>query len=233
MPASARPLTLLIPFVASLAAGCADRPPPVNRAALVPFKGARIAVTEHETPAFAANRSSSLLGSAPPPAVAAANGAALIRENHVEDPAHRIRDTLLDRLRTKLGLVPVAGIVKADSHDPQRGAPAGADLLLDVQTTHWDFRFLPRNLQHYQVTYATLVRIIDVRRSKVLMAFTCQRESSLDRPPTHEELVANQAARLKLELASSADRCASALWPLLYEGKMASAEETPVFKAEG
>jgi hypothetical protein len=232
-----RPLILLLPIVAGLA-GCADRPLPPGRAALLPFKGARIAIMERDTPAFAANRTASLLlGSAPPPAVAAAAGSALIRDNHVEDPAHRIRETLLGHLRQKLGLVPVAGPGKAegDRGDPHQGdrAPAGADLLLDVQTTRWDYRFLPRNWLHYKVTYAAIVRIIDVRRSKVLMAFTCERQSPLERAPTHDELLANQAARLKQELASSAERCATALRPLLYPGKVASAGDVAGWKAEG
>lgn len=83
-----------------------------------------------------------------------------------------------------------------------------ADVLLDVQTINWSFVYFPTDWNSYRVIYSAKIRVIDVKKSKLLAEGFCSRiPENSETAPSHDELLADQAARLKQELRIGADHC--------------------------
>ena len=154
-------------------------------------------------------------------------GAELVAQNQIEDPAPRLAQDLLKAAQDRQGLVaagippvPVHGaewamqagepvevqLVAAKAEDLTRAA-AGADLLLDVVASGMIAYRFP-NLHRYDVRTRISARIIDVGTGRTLVQRNCERSSHEDpNPPSYDELVAQEAARLKAMLAAQRAAC--------------------------
>jgi hypothetical protein len=117
-------------------------------------------------------------------------------------------------LEDKYGLVTATGTAPlADSTDTRKLASlySAGDFVLDVQTVNWSFVYRP-SLTHYRVLYSVKVRLIETHEAKLLAEAFCYRKDDDDKnPPTHEELLADQAALLKTRLHDHAAECAGEL----------------------
>lgn len=145
-------------------------------------------------------------------------GNEIIRKNDVQDPAIGIRDTLLADFAARQGLkvVPANGdsLVPAMATDVKRiiKANPGADLLLDVQTVNWSFAYFPTDWNSYRVIYSVKVRLIDAKVGKTIAEGFCQRfpEKTAD-APSRDQLLADNAARLKETLNVHGGQCLAEL----------------------
>lgn len=73
----------------------------------------------------------------------------------------------------------------------------------------WSYGYFPTNWGKYRVIYSVRAKLVDVDRGAVLAEAFCSRLPELDATaPSHDELLANEAARLKQELAKAASECA-------------------------
>jgi hypothetical protein len=108
-------------------------------------------------------------------------------------------------------VVPADGVLARSTNPAELARQySGADLLLDVQTVNWGFAYFPTDWNNYRVIYSAKARLIDTKTRKVLAEGFCSRvPEKTDDAPSHEELLANQAARLKQELEAAADHCIS------------------------
>lgn len=142
---------------------------------------------------------------------AISEGNKLVLENNVADPAGKIAAKLSEALGEKYGVrsIPthisvenerLEGIIAASSN--------GAKYIVDVQTTGWAMNYFPTDWTHYRVIYSAKARIIDVATKTVVAEGICSRfpESNLN-APTYNELVSNEAARLKQELSIATEEC--------------------------
>lgn len=141
-----------------------------------------------------------------------AAGNRIVRDNEVEDPAVYISAELSRKLAEKLALESHAAAGKT-AHSDDVGALAAlyandADLLLDVRTINWSFVYFPTDWNSYRVIYSAKLRLIDTHSKKVVAEGFCARvpEKSAD-APSHDQLLADRAARLKQELRIAADEC--------------------------
>lgn len=182
----------------------------VDLADLERSKANKITVTRHELPTFvattAANASFGLIGVA----VAVSAGNAIVRENHVEDPADHISLHLAQALSTQLEVPVVQGrSIKptANAAEIAKMFPDGG-LVLDVQTTNWSSVYFPTDWNNYRVIYVAKLQLFDTAKKSKVAEGLCARipEYSAD-APSYKQLLANQAADLKMRLRRSADGC--------------------------
>ena len=177
-------------------------------------RGRTLAITKRAKPDFgAATAGKAMFGVIGAVAMTSA-GNKIVADNLIEDPATIIADQLSEELRVKYELVAAEDqSVLVDTTDTQQLANlyANADLVLDVRTVAWEFLYRP-NLTHYRVIYSVKVRLIDTHRRMTLAEAFCVRKDDDDKnPPTRDELLADQAALLKIRLRDDAGACASEL----------------------
>ncbi len=186
---------------------------PIQQERMANLKGSTITVTTREKPSFGATTagkaSFGLLGAA---AMISA-GNEIVKKNAVEDPAGSIARELANSFATAnaMTVVPTEGVLAKGTNPAELARQySGADLLLDVQTVNWGFAYFPTDWNNYRVIYSAKARLIDTKTRKVLAEGFCSRvPDKTDDAPSHEELLANQAARLKQELQVAADHCIS------------------------
>lgn len=177
-------------------AGCVStKIVPLQQARMASLQGKTLTVAKRDKPSFGAMTAGKaalgLIGAA----AMIAKGNSIVQENNVEDPAGYIATELANDLATAhfMTVVPAEG---------------GADILLDVRTVNWSFVYFPTDWNSYRVIYSTKLKLTDTKSRKVLAEGFCARiPEKSDGAPGYEELMADQAARLKEELKAGADQC--------------------------
>lgn len=142
-------------------------------------------------------------------------GNGIIARNGVSDPAEAIAIGLATALEISHGTALISPPVSVGTNDAIEIAAAingAAQYVVDVKTTSWGFVHLMTNWSRYQVIYAAKARLIDTRTKAVVAEGDCDinPESSAG-APTYDELLANQAARLKSDLEAVARQCVQEL----------------------
>lgn len=174
-------------------------------------KGREVATAKREKPNFFAFTSGK--GAFGPLGVLAAfpAGNEIVVKNNVEDPAVYIGEKLSTELSTKYGTKVSSKSVTVTNDDVQAISKnnAGVDLLLDVSTIGWGFAYFANFTGKYRVTYGARLRLIDTKSGKILAEDRCSRGNQDQTPtsPSYDELLANNAERLKKELREAADFC--------------------------
>ena len=206
-------LAVLVVGVVSLAGCVSTKNVPLRQERLASLNGGTITVTTREKPSFTATTagkaSFGLIGAAA--MVSAGNN--IVQKNAIEDPAGAIARELAEGFASANGLtvVPASGGIARSANPAELSRQyTGADLLLDVQTTNWGFAYFPTDWNNYRVIYHAKERLIDTKTRKTLAEGFCSRiPEKSDDAPSHDELLADQAARLKQELDAAADYCVS------------------------
>ncbi len=139
-----------------------------------------------------------------------AEGAELIRKNGVTDPAQGMaldlaRD-LAQRRGARLSEQPLA-VGKADKVADVATAAAGARYVVKVDTTGWGHIYQPLHWDHYTVSYAAQLQIIDATARTVVAKDKCGWGSPKADAPTREDLLRDDAAQLKAMIATAAQLC--------------------------
>ncbi|MBB3857141.1 hypothetical protein FHY29_002514 [Xanthomonas arboricola] len=170
----------------------------------------KITITRHEMPTFVANTAGKVTFGLIGVAAAVSAGNAIVRDNHVEDPADYISLQLAQKLSTQLALPVEQGrSIKPTSSATEMAKmfPAGG-LVLDVQTTNWSSMYFPTDWNNYRVIYVAKLQLFDTAKKSKVAEGLCVRvpEYTAD-APSYQQLLANQAADLKMRLRRSADGC--------------------------
>lgn len=142
--------------------------------------------------------------------MAKSEGDYIIKANLITDPAIKIREQLKIALEQKYGTKNSTTTISTNTVDIQQicAANPNADLILDVRTERWLFVYLPMNWSRYRVIYSASLRLIDNRLKTVIAEGTSVSVSDKTQDaPTKEELLANKAERLKLELVKATEFC--------------------------
>jgi hypothetical protein len=184
---------------------------PLQQGGVAALKGTRLTITQRPKPAFTAGTAGkAMFGMIGATAMIVA-GNHIIEKNAVEDPAVYIANTLAADLATEhaMTIVPAPGVVAARGHASELSRLyTGADVVLDVETVNWSFVYFPSDFNNYRVIYSAKLRLIDTKKRKVLAEGFCARvPEKSDSAPSYDELLADQAARLKQELKAGADHC--------------------------
>lgn len=146
-------------------------------------------------------------------AAAAADGDTLVAQAGIEDPAAMIEDAIARHLRSQHGTTNGRPLM-FDDDKPGDLAAWGRqnnvrDLIIDVETNGWGFNYQGFNFSSYTVGYSAYFKLIDPSTGEVLAQHFCS-GGSHDEPegaPSHDELVANNAALIKTLLNERAQAC--------------------------
>jgi len=135
-------------------------------------------------------------------------GAKLRADNAIEDSALRVARNLFRAAQQQYGVIAAADVVAPRLANPKdlTRAAQGVDLVLDVSATSSIVKkpFSSR----YWVNTNMFGRVIDVQTGKVFGDTLCQMARGGDPDAvTYDELIADDAARLKAILAREADAC--------------------------
>ncbi len=148
-------------------------------------------------------------------AVAAfSEGDTLVVQEGIENPATMIEDAIAGHLRSRYGAAANGRPVSFDDEKPDDLAAWARqnnvrDLIVDVETNGWGFNYQGFNFSSYTVGYSALFRLIDSSSGEVLAQHFCTGGSHEDAEgaPSHEDLLANDAALVKSLLAERAQAC--------------------------
>jgi hypothetical protein len=211
---NAKIIVLTVGCLLSLGACVSTRTTGVSDDSASAMHGKSIAISQRTKPDFSAMTAGKAMFGVLGATAMISAGNKIVVDNNIEDPASFVADQLRHALENKYGLVTAAGTAPlADSMDTRKLASlySAGDFVLDVQTVNWSFQYRP-NLTHYRVMYSVKVRLIDTHGAKLLAEAFCYRKDDDDKnPPTHEELLADQAALLKTRLHDHAAQCAGEL----------------------
>lgn len=194
--------------------GCVNtRKIPIDDAKVQLKKPETILISQRNKPIFAANSaikdSLGLLGAL----ASAADGNSIVLKNKVEDPASSIGSELMKGLSNKYNIDVIKSEVYVDSQDMSDlvAAYPDTDWILDIETVNWGFSSFPSFLSQtsvYRVTYGAKLRLIDTRDKTLVAEGFCSSVPKLSGlAPTYNELLANNAERLKSELNFAAYNC--------------------------
>ena len=138
-------------------------------------------------------------------------GNRIVRENEIEDPANYISQQLLSALSDTYQMTPIDTVspeLESEEVDDISRVFEAADYVLDVRTINWSFWYFPSDWNNYRVMYSSKLRLIDTKKSVAIAEGFCSRFPEEDEDaPSYDELLFNNARRLKDELKISADYC--------------------------
>lgn len=170
-----------------------------------------VSLTTRNKPDFSAMTAGKAMFALIGAAAMIAAGNEIVQENDIDDPAHYIQKQLAQELKLAYGfnidqaqptLVNTTNGKKIASQFPE------SDLVLDVQTINWSFGYFPTDWDNYRVMYSAKVRLIETKTQNVIAEGFCYRVPEEDETaPSHDELLSNNAARIKQELKIAADQC--------------------------
>jgi hypothetical protein len=170
-----------------------------------------VALTTREKPSFSAMTAGKAMFALVGAAAMIAAGNEIVEDNNIEDPANYIRSEIAKELSKNYGF-------KINETDPKSVKTSKAseiakdfpesDLVLDVETINWSFAYFPTDWDNYRVIYSAKIRLIDTKSKSIVAEGFCSRVPEEEKTaPSHEELLANKAERLKQELKIAANTC--------------------------
>lgn len=193
-------------------AGCVStKSVQVKEKDLASLQGGTVTTSAREKPGFAAVTAGKAMFGAIGGAAMVVAGNKIVEENSVEDPAKYIAQELGKGFAdaNAMSLVASDGVVTSGTKPAELAKQhSNADVLLDVQTVNWSFGYFPTDWNSYRVMYSAKLRLVDTKEKKLLAEGFCSRvPDKTANAPSHEQLLADHAARLKSELAIAADHC--------------------------
>ncbi|WP_346837588.1 hypothetical protein [Microbulbifer sp. SAOS-129_SWC] len=195
------------------AVGCAGvQNSPISDTAVPMIEGRQLSGVSREKPSFIATTPGKSMFGVIGVAAMVSAGNKIVKENNIEDPAVRIYNRLAEAMADKYSVVPLDDnsiVAKGDDLKEVTSQVKDARLLLDVQTLGWKFANFPMSFSKYQVGYGVKMRLIDTSTNEVLAEASCGRATPEEDEgaPTYDELMADNAERLKQALQANADYC--------------------------
>ena len=200
-------------LAASLSA-CASVPETVTLADPVAFKaetGAVAAVTEAKSRSFMNNQSSKAAFGALGGIANAAKANKVLDEYGLEDPAPEMETKLQAYLAEQTGLTASDAALDytAEKKKPKTLTFGDADYYVDATTLLYGVNYFPTNWTNYQTYYTGDVRLFDGETGEIVAHNVCTYKypETAKESPKYDELMDNDAALLKANVALLADRC--------------------------
>lgn len=204
---------VLAATVLSLAGCTTIRNQPIDQKASEAIKGQTVTYAKRDAkPDFVAMTAGKAAFALVGAALMISEGNQIISSNDVPDPAVSIASELAQALEgTHQVKVMSAVTVNGDAADLS-ASTAGAKYVIDVETINWLFAYFPTDWTHYRVLYTGKARLIDTSTKQVVAEGACSRNpEQAAGAPTYDELLADNAKRLKSELATAASECVALL----------------------
>lgn len=108
-------------------------------------------------------------------------------------------------------VAPARPVAPTAAVEPGNPAASSSDLTLFVQTVNWEYRPFRGQRDQFYVIYSARVDLVDNRSGRLVARDRCEVTPTIDARLTEAELLADEARRLRAELAASSRLCLSAL----------------------
>ena len=195
-----------------LVTGCVStRTAQIDNATATALRGKVVALTDRPRAGFVAMTPGKAMFAMIGAAAMIQAGQTIVRENEIPDAAPIVDNALLLAAQKHYGAVrATTAPVQIDTTDVNKLADAakGADILFDVQGVGAQFRYQPLHIGKYIVDSSYKFRIVDVHARKLIAEGFCAQSTKDDpTPPSHDELLADKAARLKAILKTQHEQC--------------------------
>jgi hypothetical protein len=202
---------LVLVCAVAATAGCVSvQHLPMDAASADSMKGKEMVLAERPRPDFAAMTPTKAMFGAIGGAAMVGEGNDIVKANAVQDPAIYIGESLAEALGTRYSIrrSPKGVPVVTDETADLAKVGAASDLALDVRTINWSMAYYPTSWGKYRVIYSARLRLLDTKSGKVLAEGGCARvPDEIATAPSYDELLANNAERLKQELRTAAEFC--------------------------
>jgi hypothetical protein len=156
----------------------------------------------------------------------ASEGARVMREDNIIDPAIAMSAAFEKDLQSTLGMQKVDGprpytgpgsdtFVKVSAQDLLKFYPQG-DYVLDVDTAQWWLMY--NMIDGYHVIYQSYSRLLDRKTGQPVASHACTFDSNKlqSDQPSYDEMLADHSALLKSFLGKAADKCTSEFLDILH-----------------
>ena len=178
-----------------LLAGCATaNRQPIEAKAGAALQGQTLASTKRPAASFSAMTPTKAALGVFGVAAMYSEGAGIVNNNQVDDPAGAVGAALAKALAAQRGarLADAALAVDGDDAAQIAGAAQGkARYLIDASTANWALQYFPTDWTHFQVTYSAKARLIDVDSKAVLAEGHCAApQADSKNAPTYDEMLA-------------------------------------------
>lgn len=206
-----RKITLIF-AVAITMSGCASlNNKTMDTKSVADIKGETVTFTSRKRPDFSAMTAGKAVFGLLGAAAMISEGNSIIAGNNISDPADVIAEGIAKELESAYGtrlVTPPAAVSDEDAGRVAASVKSASRFVIDVQTINWMFGYFPTDWTHYRVMYTGKARLIDVQTKAVVAEGFCKHiPDSNANAPTYDELLANEAARLKGELSTLAKEC--------------------------
>lgn len=205
--------TFVLIGAAAATAGCVSvQQIPMSASSVDAIRGKEVMLAERPRPDFDAMTADKAMFGAIGGAAMTSAGNDIVKRNGIQDPALYIGDVLAAELGTRYSIrrSPKGAPIATDDAADLAKSASGSDLALDVRTINWMFAYFPTSWTRYRVIYNARLRLIDTKSGRVIAEGGCSRiPDQTPAAPTYEQLLANNAERLKHELKAAADFCVS------------------------
>jgi len=163
------------------------------------FTKKRVAVETGGMPDFRAKEPTEgmMVGGMAGQIAAASFGNEIVENNAVPNPSQQVGDAIIASLAGR-GMRPA----------PNRLA---ADLVIEIVTYKWTIATFAQDPSRYYIVFSSVARMKDSSSEEVLGQTSCKNvvtDSQAGTAPTYEEMMANGAARLKIEMLEVTKKCA-------------------------
>jgi len=163
------------------------------------FTKKRVAVETGGMPDFRAKEPTEgmMVGGMAGQIAAAGIGNEIVENNAVPNPAQQVGDAIIASLAGR-GMSPA----------PNRLA---ADLLVEITTYKWTIATFAQDPNRYYIVFSSIARMKDAQTEEVLGQTSCKNvvtDTQASAAPTYQEMMANGAARLKIEMLEITKKCA-------------------------
>ena len=142
---------------------------------------------------------------------ASISGNKIVKDYHLVDPSVRLGNKLAIALSEKYQLTTktVMRPVNVSGWGQLPAVAQDVDLLLSVRTSYWGVGYFPTNWARYKFHHHVEVNLTDRRNNSVLAQGDCLSDATgVDKsPPSYDQLLADDAAELKRQIADAVDMC--------------------------
>lgn len=209
-------LIVLGTMIATAISGCASfNQQGMNAKAAPEIKGQTVTSTTREKPDFAAMTPGKATFAVIGAVAMISEGNSIISTHNVADPADEIAIGLATELKKAYGMRLVTPPIKVGADDPAQIASSSKDAVryvIDAKTINWSIGYFPTDWTHYRTIYTAKARLINLQTKDVVAEGFCKHipESNVN-APTYDELIGNQASRLKSHLNTIAQECINSM----------------------
>lgn len=203
-----RRVGLCVALVTISVVGCSPAFLSLNQTTLRESQPRSVLVVQAPSPPLTALRADSVRVGLAGDAVLNAIDAAPFRATHAQDPVESIRTRVALRFAARLAVKLVYAphqLFDERGYLDRSAAKALADLRLDVHTVQWGIQIVDRG--HSGAAYSGKIELFDQRTDTLLARGTCSSRLADNQAPTYDELLKDDAAELKKELAVAAESC--------------------------